>query len=289
MPVLSLLNDSVDIYTMQQVKITGLRGKLLYEQEVPSTWDELKPWQYQQICFHLCSHANTATIKLQCLMVLLQQSGQPDSLKTLEKLTGEQVNALIPLTNFIWDSDTITKNLMPVISLGPNTWIGVGAKLENMTLLEFVFADLEHRKYLKGNKQAIDKLIAILYRPQMEGMTIDSPAYMGDLRQPLNIYNYELRAEQLAPLPWYIKYAVLTNYAALRANLAKRFKNVFTIKTDAKTTTQSLLNMMIDLSGDKFGTFNETQYTNIDVVFTHIDMQLQQAEKLKESLPKKQR
>jgi len=99
--------------------------------------------------------------------------------------------------------------------------------LANLIFEEYIYSETYFDRYSssKENKY-LDKLIAVLYRPQKEVDEMN-PEYDGDKREKFNAHLIEARAKELASLSDKYKTAIFFYYSGCRYFLSKQFPEVF--------------------------------------------------------------
>lgn len=114
------------------------------------------------------------------------------------------------------DYDTI-KNFIPRLKVGNNYYYGPDDGFQNLVFIEFLDA-LNWFKLFQDTKEEtyLDKLIAVLYRPEVENYEIIRKRndFDGNRRVKYNRNLVEWRAEHLGKLPFYYKWAVYLYFNA---------------------------------------------------------------------------
>ena len=166
-------------------------------------------------------------------------------IKTLLEYTDWLVVGEKTLSTIIIKSFKIRKQLY----FGPNN------HFSNMTFGEFIFADTMFINFFEKNDPAIlNKLIAILYRPQF--YFEDDPQFKGDKRQDFNENLIKYHSKQIAKLKPQLKSTILFNYHTIRKWLTEKYIYVFgtykqdTEQTQKKSTDNGWLSVLKNLSPD---------------------------------------
>jgi hypothetical protein len=169
----------------------------------------------------------------------------------------------------------------------PRTWWGPRESLRNLTFAEFIFADAYFVAFATRREAgALDKLVAVLYRPQRRRYRPKAATYRGDRREDFNEHLVAGRAEQVARLTDAEKLAVLTWYRGCRDELVLHFPLVFTPDEDdeenprpASTTTWG--QVLRELSGTSFGTLDETARQPVRTILAKMEDDARRAKELK--------
>ena len=165
---------------------------------------------------------------------------------------------------WIWESNTLTRQLLPRIRVGVTYYYGPADRLKNLTFKEFVFAYNLYVAYKKYKQpERLDQLIAVLYRPKQPGLTTQHPDYQGDLRQPFNNHLIEQRAKKMAKLPDYYKQAILIWFEGCFNWMVERYEQLFSTNETTSEAEGGLKELIHRLSGGTFGDFTQTEQTNI--------------------------
>lgn len=143
-------------------------------------------------------------------------------------MTAEQVTIMLTKLEFLLKETGLTKNPLPVFKIKRTKYYGPADSLYNITLREFIFAEMNFMSFCKGRHVVyLNNLIAILWRPQVKPYEPDSPHYSGDRRERFNDHIFIKRAHRLYKLPLYKKYALFSFYSGARIQLQKEFPAVF--------------------------------------------------------------
>jgi len=225
---------------------------------VAASWDELSPKQLlalMPVVYGL--YPNQTAQRLRVLPLLLGITPT-----FLLKLTAVQVVEISWLADFVLDEPcTLTAQLLPVLS---RKWYehdlyGPTAGLDNLTFLEFVFADSYFVAHCRAPEAGwLDKLLAVLYRPERRRYRPTAPDYGGDRRQDFNENLLELNEKRVASLPEATKLAVLTFYRGCRHALEQAYPLVFAEAGEQPASTGGWDQVLREMSGQAFGDFAST-------------------------------
>jgi len=202
------------------------------------------------------------------------------------KTNNEQMVGLTALIDFLkpLSEIDITNNLMPKIRCKLKYFYGPSEFLSNISIEEFAFADKAFVLFLKEKKfEALDELVAILYREKDKDANTKNKDYKGDNRLPFNSYQIEFNQKRLNCLSFYIKISVFLFYWGCRNSLVKKYKNVFSSGNENKASSLDLgwIQVIFDLSGEKFGTIEETSNHNMHLVMAFLEKEVIRSKKIK--------
>ena len=230
-------------------------GRRLYR--VPSAWNDLSRRQLLAITrLHGQPFTSARALDDAFRRVLLGVPGR--LLARLNAVQRVELRRLVPV-RFLREPTEhapLTEQLLEYLPY-LKWYQGFGARLfgpragfRNLRFAEFIFADAYYGRYLQTNDEAhLNRLVAVLYRPQRAGYAPDSPAYGGDRREDFNENLLEARTRQVAKLPHHVKYAVLLWYRGCRHQLENRFDYVFTADTQQKATQSGWSEVLHELAG----------------------------------------
>ncbi len=106
--------------------------------------------------------------------------------------------------------------------------IGPAGGLNNCIYGEYADAENHFFKFTETRSaDDLTNLIATLWRPKVDGLTVSSVDYKGDLRIPFNPFYTEQIAKQVAKWPEHIRQCALLFYLGCRYNLSQEFDLVF--------------------------------------------------------------
>jgi hypothetical protein len=202
------------------------------------------------------------------------------------RITDVQYCQILWMTHFLLGEHVgLTKQLLPSVR---RAWYhrpryGPADGLSNVRFLEFVFADAYFVAYAQGqDEQWLDKLIAVLYRPQRKPYRPGAAGYGGDRRQDFNENLVDEHAAYLARLPQAEKLAIVTWYRGCRHALELRYPLVFTPENETKATenTGGWGQVLREMSGQAFGNFDETGQQHLHTVLAKLEDDIRRAQKL---------
>jgi len=242
--------------------------------KLPAAWNALNKRQLLYIAEYweawtMLMQANETLIKAKALLLIELISGKmfPDRQKKIfyiNQLDNESQYALCELTNFVFEKNTLTKNLFPVIRIGRQEFFGPPDYLGGMTAHEFSFVDGMYMVYSKTKAiEDLEIMIAVLYRPggKQNG---------DDRRNPFDRNFIGDNIKYIQRLSYAEKQAILLFYIGCRNYFISTNPNIWS-QGEAQTTNKSWIDVIIAMSGGRFGNFRETCDTDITLVFKELD------------------
>jgi len=254
----------------------------------PNSWNELTPAQLLYIAdywqaWQWLVKENLPLLKVRA-QLLLALSGLTkrkdvkalcDQLSFIDESTEENI---LDVTNFVFEKNTLTKNLFPKLR-GKffTSWVGPRDRLADLSIYEFSFAFDCYLKYSKTNdEKQLNNLVAILYR---EGTSRDEFLKSGNTKVPFILNLVEQRAKQITKLDDKYKQAVYLFFSGCLDALATQYPLIFK-SSGSNNTNATFIDTIIGMSGDKFGSFDETKEQNIYIVFKELTELIVQSEKM---------
>jgi hypothetical protein len=265
---------------MHDVSIGGRPRK------VADTWNALPRKHLLAVVRHLYAQHRTETdLRFWLLSVLLDVS-----LATILAFTDVQLAQLLWLTDFLLDDNTLTEQKLGSVQLPAwrdplrRTFYGPREHFRNLSFAEFIFADSYFVRYSQDRTQValLDKLVAVLYRPQRRHYDPNAPDFGGDRREDFNEHLLEKRVSMLSALPRDEKLAIYTWYAGCRQALEYTYPDVFTSAHQEQARAKGWDYVLRELSGSTFGTLTETSRQNARLVLAKMQDDQQAAERLRE-------
>lgn len=261
------------------VKLSSENITREYALNFPSSWNELsekqllfvgKHWTAWQALMKLGEPVIKARAML--VIVLSDLKGRRERLKFCETLSFIDENSggnILDITNFIFEKNNLTKNLLPRVKVswlreyaGPSDYMG------DIDAEEFSFAFGIYLQFVRThNEDLLTTLMAVLYRPARfdEHKT-------GENRQPFNKNLIEYHAGKLAKLPDCYRQAVYLFFLGCLEFMAGKHPNVFKRAEKAGGPGGTFLDSVVALSGGKFGPFESTKKTNIYILLKELDL-----------------
>lgn len=209
--------------------------------QVATTWNELTGPQMLKVCRLYSVPFLRPTERERALLQVLFQVPA----RVMRKMNAVQFINLKHLTGFLLEPDKgrpLTAQLLPCLPAPTwrEEWFGfrlygpLGSFI-NLSFAEFIFADSYFLRYLQTNDEAwLDKLVAVLYRPQRRPYRPQSVGFAGDRREDFNEHLVPARVAYVSRVPHHVKLAVLLWYRGCRRELERRYPRVFESDTEQK-------------------------------------------------------
>lgn len=250
---------------------------------LPESWKELTGVQVLavlRILFH--PKHNEHDKKLRLLKLLLDAKW-----KLIFTFTAEQKIQLYDLFEYCFEKPTFTEQLLPKLSAGGHELIGPKKQFRNLTVNEFIYTETAYNAYCSSkNLEKLHALIAILYRPEDTRKDPESPDFDGDMRQPFNNHLIEKRLPMVKRLMPEYQMLIFYWYQACRDQLIKDYWRCFNGGGNESSGGQKSWNTFLNaMAGGKFGDFEKTKKALVHDVFTDIQMEKEQAERMKKKRP----
>lgn len=178
---------------------------------------------------------------------------------------------LSALVKWISQKNTIQKWLLSAVRIGSVKLYGPKHRLANITAEEFMYCEAAYERWLHtGKNEYLDTLFAVLYRRKW---------FFSTYRQKFNSDKLQKHEARAAKLKNFVKKAVALNYAGCRNLIIDKHKYIWTKAQEHSKETnagnkQPVTNwgaIILDLAGDKFGTYDQTLRTNIWLVLADLD------------------
>lgn len=183
-------------------------------------------------------------------------------------LTPEELSWHLHAVNFLTENCRLTQNILPVIRVGFWRSFGPLKACRNISWKEFIHAEAQFYGFsqAKPDKKIdyLNRLCAVLYRPQRSDYHPMSPRYDGDRRELFNDFVYPRRAKWFNLVSLNKRYAVYVFYSGCKNAMIeahpKTFKGGSVVSSEApKSPVESLIKLVHELNqGDV--TKNEAIY-----------------------------
>lgn len=259
-------------------KLAGHYENVQFDIEVPGTWAELDKHQFSSIIQVLhFRKADPYTISVSLLALLF-------GVKNFHILSGigdEYLTELVPLTNFLIEEKPPVFNHWPEIKVKKKIHAAPVDDLSNLGFGEWCFAYECYNYYrLTDDPSALNKLIAVIYRPLDPLSKKDSPDFKGDIREKFNSNLIEKRAQLLRGVDEKIKLAILAWFSVALAEVIEELPNVFPKRegdSESEAPTgddgRTWLSVFSDLLGPKWGTMDQLSDTNAMFILNYLEEQ----------------
>jgi hypothetical protein len=252
-----------------------------HHRQLATCWNELSRRQLLQLAQAHGQEFPSAAHQHEALLHILLQVPR----RVFQRLNGVQRIELRRYARFLrepQENASFTTQLLPVLWCRLRRYFGPRDNFRNLRFHEFIFADTYFLRYVQTNDEAwLDQLVAVLYRPQRAGYAPYSVKYEGDRREDFSEHLVAARAQRLARLPHYVKYAVLLWYRGCRHNLERRYDYVFTESTQKKAAGAGWQDVLHELAGTVHQ-LDATANQPLHAVLREMNRQLRQAEQRQE-------
>lgn len=231
----------------------------VWEADVPQFWDEVPENIYPNLAQLFLKELPrmTESDKLVRALYILAW----DAREGIDKFDLPHLEEALTLIAWVFSDLKITKNLLPSFEHEGVRYLGPEPELGNLRFGEFVMAEAYFIQYWEQkDKKALDKLIAVLYRPAGAGddHTVGHVNYCGDVREKFNGNLTEHRAGLFANLDLAIKDGIYLYYLASRWQAFDNYPYVFPKRAKQKIDTPrqkvpkfGWLGVFDDLLGEK--------------------------------------
>jgi len=244
-----------------------------FDFEVASSWEELELFQ-TEIILQILTYRNADRFTISAsLMILLCKMHWME----IANLPDEELHALAPITDFLFETQPPAKNLYPKLKVRKKEYFPPADDLSNIGFGEWCFAyEALHNYNESKDKSFLDKLIMILYRPADPGQRPGDVNYTGDIREKFNENLFGPRSKGLGDMHFKIKETILAWFAAALWNIMSARPSVFPVlKTEMANNPSQIRRTWFDvfreLLGPKWGTTNELKYTNAIFVLDYLE------------------
>lgn len=257
-----------------------------------SSWKELTAKQLLYIATHwktwqfiLMKNDSMQKARAKLFAILILNKTEKEIKTILHYLSfvdyEEQGINLLELTNFVFQKNECTHNLFPKLKIGFFKSIyGPADKLANCSINEFSFAIKYYNIYNKTqDENHLDLLIASLYRSSKKNWEVT-----GDIREDFNPFTAERHIKQISKLSYAHKQAIYLFFHGCLESISLAFPNVFSrpeVQEKQTSTGKTFLDIILKLSGEKFGSFNETQAENCYIILRQLNTLIEDSQKTK--------
>jgi hypothetical protein len=259
-----------------ELKYTQNNKSVVDDISVPENWNELSKKQLLYIAnlwqaWQLMAKNNLDLNRAKALLFVQLMKGttifnKQKRVNLITKLTNEEQWALLQLTNFIFIKNTLTVCPFPEIQIGFKRCYAPNNKLGNIKALEFHFADFFYMKYVKTENDAdLNNMIACIYRPAPK------TSETGEKRVPFYMAKIEEYAKAVSKLSFAQKQAILLWYIGCRTFIVEKYTHIFSSENQSEAKNKGWLPLIMALSGDKFGNYDQTSQTDFILILTEVE------------------
>lgn len=200
--------------------------------------------------------------------------------KLLRELPGAELDRLtegVMPAKFILEGNKLTKCPIRWVYRGGRFLFGPGDNWSTIDFEEYIYADKKWADFAESKDvKDLDMMCAILFRGwrPFYGWR-NNPL---DRRRVFNPQVVECRLYAMGKLSYVDKYCMFLWWEGCRNKQAGIYKRVFEGGTGGKGGNGSMLDVMMALSGDIFGGYEQTKRVNIKVVFARMKQKLLEAD-----------
>jgi hypothetical protein len=254
---------------MNRIQISRPTGQV-EAYTAPASWDELTPKQlsyWSAICL-LSIPLNEAKKQLVQLFYRIPQ-------RTFKHLKTVQVLQIADTLNFLFENNQLTKWLIKSVRWGFVRYHGPGNFLANLTIAEYRYTELCYQSYIRTHdKEWLVQLMATLYRPKRKDKITD------DIREDLTEHGVFKRKRRFSKLSAHLLEACLLNYEGCRNHMIKQYAGAFKPVGPSEQSSKifDLEEVIEAFAGDKFGSFSETEKTNLHRFFRYMVSSIEKLE-----------
>lgn len=266
---------------MKRISGNYVKGKkeVAFDCQIPSSWDELTSQQFATVVqVFAYRQADPFVVSTSLLTALFDAKNY----HILHHLPEEELHALLPLTNFLFETRPPLKNPFPKVKIGKNFHYAPTPTLSNIGFGEWCFAYEFFRFYRhSGDDLWRDKLIATLYRQLDVKKDPAAHDFDGDIRLPFNENVIDARAKHFAGLREDVKNAIVAWFQVALDAVAERRPHLFPKRdpehlepeppTDQQPDGRTWLDVFRELLGPKWGTIEQLKYTNAMFVLDELE------------------
>jgi hypothetical protein len=229
----------------------------------PSKWEEVKAKDLLQISLATGIQDKSKRFReiLTCRMYNIPQA------LYFKLRPGQQVQ-LSHTLNWIFAKNAISNWLMGAVKVGKVKLFGPKHRLADLTIEEFMYTEAAYERWLQSSKtEYLDTLFAVLYRRKI---------FFSLYRRKFDARHLAKQEVRATRLKNYVKKAVALNYSGCRNFIIDRHPNIWKAAADSleKKDGHTLTNwaaIILDLAGDKFGTYEQTLKSNLWIVLADLD------------------
>ncbi len=270
--------------THLEIKINNTRTIAV---SVASSWDELTRDQVLYIAarwltwkFLLMNEESMLKARAVLLINLIHGKTKKELKEICDILSNYDFETngldLLSITDFIFNKNGLTVNKLPSIKIGWfKTLYGPADRLDNLTIHEFSFAINYFNNYsTTKDEKFLDYLICILYRSEKSG-----GSERGDIREPFNMNTADRFIKQISRLDTSYKQSVYLFFQGCLETWLNAFPLVFKRGDEeqkAPGPPKTFIDVILNISGGKFGTFNETKNESAYLVLKELNREMAQ-------------
>lgn len=255
---------------MNYIRLESVHSKKRYSG--PSSWNELTRKQLF-VWSGIIRQRIPIEYALKSALILFYKV----PLKLFNLLTPAQRVELTQTLSFLTDKNELTKNVIGSFRLFLTRYHGPSSRLSNLTISEYRRTELYYQLWHKTTDgQYLDLLAATLFRPKGNQHPDD------DVRAPIVELDLQKRASRFKWLNPTIRHSILLFYEGCRFYVIDKHPKIFkSSKKEDKGGLFDFEEVILAVSGSKFGTFEETKNTNLYLFLQQLVDRMEEAEELK--------
>jgi hypothetical protein len=254
--------------------------------ELPSELNELNRWQLLQLCDRMRLLQLPKQHQVFALLVLFNLRKYSWRTRRILKLDDYHIHQLLPLTDFIYSGQLLTKNILGTYqrNLFSTKLYGPKDGLENITFNEFIKCEEYYVNFVQSNTlDELDSLCAVLFRPKRKNY---DPKKHDDIREPFNPLTLTNNHQITKKWPYKAKMAVFLYYHGSRKQLLSLIPT--TKEKTKRKGNYSWIHVMDDLAENLIN-LEKVGNTNAYTVLFHYGKKVKEAEDRAEEIKKLQR
>lgn len=252
---------------------------------VPESYNELSGKQLIGIAGLFLKEMKQDEARLSALKVLLNKS-----FFGFTTIPADAKARMLQYIEWVFEKNTLTNQVLPSY----RGFEGPKKEFDNLTLSEFHFAERYYQEVVtslregtgsslrggttKQSPNALDQLVAILYRKPKPGYNYDLDSD-GDARQRFNANEIDHYAAVISYWPAAVKQTVLFFYDGCRQYLLDLYDEVFS-GNSGEENEDGMFGIIRGISGDKYGDIDKVEMLNIHTALSELTIQLKEAKQL---------
>ena len=254
-------------------------------EEIPQElWNDIAPWLMSKDT----SYVRTMLVSF---LLISKRNKIPIDSRKLKRLEPSQIMELHGLMNWIYETP-ITAPPFQKFYHGGEEYLLPNEMLKYISLIEYAYVDFCFNSYIdaakSGNQELasenLDKVVCYLCRPEDPRLnTLDPNTFKGDRREQFNTAVCDLRLDKFKFVPIPVKLAVIMFFAGCKKRIHEDWKGIWPQRTEEGSlpigTREAMphewINLCFQLAGGKFGTLEQTMYTDLSLILFELSLQAQ--------------
>lgn len=261
---------------------TTINGKkIVNDIHIVTDWNGLNEFQLKYISRYWKSWIDIEKIgesflkiRTQLFYVLMncdEQLKKDFFINSTKVLDNEELYNLLFLVDWVFERNTLTKNIFPILKVNSTDFYGPNNGLKNITCIEFAISESFFKSYnTKNDIESLNSLIGCLYR------NTDNTKKFGDLREDFNKDKIEFYSAIFSELDEEIKQCILLWYIGCRNKIISNFNIIFKGNENDKPSEYGFLGLIMNMAGGKFGDFEKTSNTNLFLFLMEVKLLMQE-------------